>query len=288
MTEPPPTAPLPTEQRKNDSQPSVLRRTGWFSTVFTLYMRELRVYFCTPFGWVILACTMALFGFCLQTVIQIMSKATGEGVMYYLLSNITFWFYFIFIFPLITMRSFAEEERQGTLEGLLTAPVTTTQIILGKYLASYTFYLVLWVPLLLYPWLSHLANLYTAIRYGIHAEGEITYLLADQIGPYAILGLCGTFFIAAGLLCSAMTRSQIIAGILCTSFMISFYFLGRVTELWGEFPAAPIFHYISCTEHVSSFSRGLLDTRPLVFYLSMAVFTLALTKRVVDYRRWTR
>ncbi len=268
--------------------PAITRRTSWFGTLRTLYFRELRVYFSTPFGWVIMACTMALLGFCLQTVIQVMSKAVGEGVMYYMLNNINFWFYFIFIFPLITMRSFAEEERQGTLEGLLTAPVTTMQIILGKYLASYTFYLILWTPLLLYPWMSHLANMYTEWRYGITAEGEITYLLADWIGPYAILALSGAFFIAVGLLCSAMTRSQIIAGILCTSFMISFYFLGRITELWGEFPAAPIFHYISCTEHVSSFSRGLVDTRPLVFYLSMALLTLALVKRVVDYRRWTR
>lgn len=273
------------EETKNSA---LIRRRSWFYTLKTLYSRELRVYFATPFGWVIMACAMALLGFCLQAVLQVMSKATGEGVMYYMLNNINFWFFFIFLFPLITMRSFAEEERQGTLEGLLTAPVTTTQIILGKYLAAYTFYLVLWAPLLLYPWMSQLANVYTECRYDIKAEGEITYLLADWLGPYAILSLCGLFFIAVGLLCSAMTRSQIIAGILCTSFMISYYFLGRVTELWGEFPAAPIFHYMSCTEHVSSFSRGLLDTRPLVLYLSLAVMTLACVKRVVDYRRWTR
>ncbi len=266
----------------------IRRRNSWLATLKTLYFRELRVYFCTPFGWVILACTMALLGFCLQAVLQIMSKATGEGVMYYMLNNINFWFYFMFIFPLITMRSLAEEERQGTLEGLLTAPVTTMQVILGKYFAAYTFYLFLWIPLLLYPWMSHLANIYTSCRYGIIAEGKITYLMADWIGPYCILALTGTFFVAVGLLCSAMTRSQIIAGILCTSFMISFYFLGRVTELWGEFPAAPIFHYMSCTEHVGSFSRGLIDTRPAVLYLSLTILTLASVKRVVDHRRWTR
>lgn len=266
----------------------IKRRSSYISTLLTLYMKELKGYLCTPFGWVILACTMALLGFCLQTVIQIMSKATGEGVMYFMLNNINFWFYFIFIFPLLTMRSFAEEERQGTLEGLLTAPVTTTQIVLGKYFAAYTFYLILWLPLLLYPWMNHLANMYTQLRYNITPEGGITYLLADWYGPYAILALTGAFFIALGLLCSAMTRSQIIAGILSTSLMIMYYFMGRVTELWGEFRAAPIFHYLSCTEQVSSFSRGLLDTRPVVLYLSMAIFTLALVKRVVDYRRWTR
>lgn len=258
------------------------------ATLLTLYGKELRSYLCSPFGWVIMACTMALLGFCLQTVIKVMSTATGESVMFYLLNSVYFWFYFIFLFPLITMRSFAEEERQGTLEGLLTAPVSTSQIVLGKYFAAYTFYLLLWVPLLLYPWMSQLANMYTSWRYGIYPEGGINYLLSDWYGPYAILSLCGAFFIAMGLLCSAMTRSQIIAGILSTSLMIMYYFLGRVTELWGEFEAAPISHYLSCTEQVSSFSRGLIDTRPLVLYVSLTIFTLALVKRVVDYRRWTR
>lgn len=267
---------------------TVKRTRNYLATVRTIYGRELKSFFGTPFGWVILACTMGLMGFCLQAVLQIMSKATGEGVMYYMLSNVNFWFFFIFIFPLITMRSLAEEERQGTLEGLLTAPVTTTQIVLGKYLAAYTFYLVLWLPLLLYPWMSDLGNLYTEIRYGIDAEGRLTYRLADWVGPYMILGLSGAFFIALGILCSAMSRSQIIAGILSTCLMITYYFLGRVTELWGEFPAAPAFHYLSITEQVSSFSRGLIDTRPLVLYVTLTLLTLALTVRIVDYRRWRR
>ncbi len=269
-------------------QDNIQKTRSYFAVLRTIYGKELRSYFGMPFGWVILACTMGLEGFCLQAVIQVMSKATGEGVMYHMLSNINFWFFFIFIFPLITMRSLAEEERQGTMEGALTAPVTTTQIILGKYLAAYTFYLVLWVPMLLYPWMSELSNCYTSIRYGINPEGAIVYRLADWIGPYSILALSGSFFVAMGICCSAMTRSQIIAGILSTCLMISYYFMGRVTELWGEFPAAPIFHYLSCTEQVSAFSRGLIDSRPFVFYISATILTLALTKRIVDYRRWSR
>ena len=208
--------------------------------------------------------------------------------MYYMLNNVNFWFYFIFIFPLITMRSMAEEERLGTLEGLLTAPVTTTQIVLGKYFAVLLFYIVLWLPMMLYPWMSDLGNVYTSIRYNIDPVGNIDYRLADWIGPYLILWLSGMFFIALGILCSSLTRSQIIAGILCTCLMIMYYFMGRVTELWGEFPAAPIFHYISCTEQISAFSRGLIDSRPAVLYITLTVLTLALTKRIVDYRRWHR
>ncbi len=267
---------------------SVKRTRSYLSTLRTIYAKELKGYLGTPFGWVILACTMGLEGFWLQGVIQVMSKATDEGVMFYMLNNVNFWFFFIFIFPLITMRSFAEEERMGTLEGLLTAPVTTTQIVLGKYLASYTFYLLLWLPMLLYPWMSEIGNFYTYTRYGIDATGTVVYRLADWVGPYSILSLSGLFFVALGLFCSSLTRSQIIAGVLCTCLMITYYFLGRVTELWGEFPAAPAFHYLSITEQVSAFSRGLVDTRPLVLYTTAAVFMLALTKRTVDYRRWRR
>lgn len=272
---------------------NILKETGHViaqsaHTLWIIYLKELRSFLCTPFGWVVLGCALALQGFCLQSTLQIMTNATGEGLMFYMLSNVNFWFFFIFVFPLITMRTLAEEERMGTLEGLLTAPVTTGQIVLGKYLAVYTFYLILWLPLLLYPLASDIGNLYTEIRYDIVPEGSITYTPADWFGGYSILALSGTFFIALGILCSSMTGSQIIAGILCTCLMIMYYFMGRVTELWGEFPAAGIFHYISCTEHISSFSRGLIDTRPLVLYLSLTVLTLALTKRIVDYRRWTR
>jgi len=271
----------------NETQ-EIKRRKSWFSTLFTIFGHELHAFLGTPFGWVLLACTMALQGFWLQTVLQTMSKASGEGVMYYMLNNVNFWFYFIFIFPLITMRSLAEEERLGTLEGLLTSPVTTTQIVLGKYFASLLFYCILWLPMMLYPWMSDLGNVYTELRYGISPEGNIDYRLADWIGPYLILWLSGTFFIALGILCSSFTRSQIIAAIICTCLMIMYYFMGRVTELWGEFPAAPIFHYLSSTEQISAFSRGLIDSRPVVLYLSLTVLTLALTTRVVDYRRWHR
>ena len=241
-----------------------------------------------PFGWVILTCTMGIQGLMLQTVLETMTQATGNGVMYHMMDSMFFLLLFIFIFPLITMRTFAEEERLGTLEGLLTAPVTTTQILLGKYFAAYTFYLIIWLPMLLYPWMSEIGNMYTYIRYGESCYTTITYMLSDWFGAYAILALTGAFFVALGILCSSVTRSQIIAAIFCTCLMIMYYFMGRVTELWGEFPAAPAFHYISWSEQFRAFSSGALDTRPLVLYLSFTICTLALTKRLVDYRRWTR
>lgn len=279
---------MSSESTESATNQTLKRSRNYLRTIRIIYARELRGFLCTPFGWVVLACTMGLQGFSLQTVLKVMSVATGEGIMYYMLSDITFWFYFLFLFPLITMRSFAEEERMGTLEGLLTAPVSTAQIVLGKYFAAYTFYLCIWIPLLFYPWMSDLGNLYTLERYGIVAQDALSYRLADWLGSFSILALMGTFFIALGVLCSSLTRSQIIAAIICTCMMITYYFLSRVTELWGEFQAAPIFHYLSMTEQITSFSRGLIDTRPVILYLSLTILTLALTRRIVDYRRWRR
>lgn len=272
----------------DETKNTITRTRSWLYTLRTIFAREFKSFLCTPFGWVILACAIAMQGFWLQAALQTMSKATGESVMFYMLDNVNFWFFFIFIFPLVTMRSMAEEESHGTLEGLLTAPVTTTQIVLGKYFASLLFYIILWLPMLLYPAMSDLANLYTNIRYGVMPEGRINYTPADWFGPISILFISGTFFISLGIFCSSLTRSQIIAGIVCTCAIIIYYFMGRVPELWGEFPAAPAFHYMSISEQISAFSRGLIDTRPVVLYLTLAMLMLGLTKRIVDYRRWHR
>ena len=113
-----------------DKDTIIISRTqSWYYTLRTIFWREFRSYLCTPFGWVILACAIGLQGFWLQAVLQTMSQATGESVMFYMLDNVNFWFFFIFIFPLITMRTMAEEESHGTLEGFLTAPVDRKSVV---------------------------------------------------------------------------------------------------------------------------------------------------------------
>ena len=163
-----------------------------------------------------------------------------------------FWFYFLFIFPLLTMRSLAEEEKTGTLESLLTTPIKTWQVVLGKYFSAYAFYIILWLPMLLYPLLADWSNLITAI----------------------------------GIFASSLTGSQIISGIITIGLLVLIFFMGLIPVVWGEFPAAGIFHYMSCSEHLDRFSAGLVDTRPVVFYLTMTVLTLAVTIRIIDHRRW--
>ncbi|WP_367873737.1 ABC transporter permease [Luteolibacter sp. Populi] len=247
--------------------------------LFIMLRKELRGYFFNPFGWVVLAFVTAMQGAALSTAMKgFRDSPSQDSLVYAVFNNTLFWFWFLFIFPLITMRSFAEEERNGTLEGLLTAPVRTWQVVLSKYGAAMTFYTLLWIPGFLqfrmYEWITDIPPAY--------APGAM-------LGAYTILMLMGAAFTAIGCLASALTSSQIIAGLLTIGMLVIQFFLGYVTNIWGEdFRAAGLFHYISSQEHLHYFSRGLLDTRPVVYYLSSAALILFFTYQVIDYRRWRR
>ena len=261
------------------------------SPIITIFRKELRGYLGTPYGWIILAFVMFLQGISLSATLKVFQiEPQKEGILFFILHAPTFWFYFLFIFPLITMRTLAEEEKTGTLESLLTAPLKTPQVVIGKYLAAYVFFMILWLPLILYPLLGSLANVYVSIFYDYTAtmDTQLSYRMCDWVGSYAILFLMGAWFTSIGILCSSLTSSQLISGITTIGTLLCIYFLGLVPLIWGEFPASGIFHYISSVEHLDRFTAGLIDTRPLVFYASMTILTLALTFRIVDYRRWKR
>lgn len=246
-------------------------------TLIILYKKELKHFFLTPFGWVVLAFIMLLQGLSLSSVLEQYEKAPVQAnILFSTFTTFIFWIYFLFLFPLITMKQFAEEERSGTLENLLTAPVTTWQVVFSKYLSSYTFYLFLWTPVYLhlqiFSWVTGSPPPAT--------EGDI-------IGTFLILALIGSFFTAVGMLASALTSSQIIAAIITFGALAFHLFLGYIPMIAGDsFQGAVIFHYLAVQEHIAYFSKGLIDMRPVAYHLSMAVFTLILTHHIVDYRRW--
>lgn len=244
-----------------------------------LALKELKGYFLTPFGWVVLAFVSIMQGISLSAAMKgFRDSAVKDSLVYVTFNAPLFWFYFLFIFPLITMRLFAEEERSGTLETLLTAPLRTWQVVLSKYLAAMAFFAVLWLPLLfqfqLFSWVTRLPPAFDT---------------GSLVGAMAIVMLMGAAYTAIGCLASALTSSQITAGLLTVGILVIQYFFGYVTVIWGEsFAGAPLFHYISSSRHLHYFTSGLLDTRPVVYFLGMAVFVLFLTHQVVDYRRWKR
>ena len=242
-----------------------------------LTKKELNSYFLTPFGWVVLAFVVLMQGLSLSSAMKgFRDTPVKESLVYVTFHTPFFWFYFLFIFPLITMRLFSEEERSGTLETLLTAPVRTWEVVLSKYFAAMIFYVILWIP----AWFQFKAFSWFTEVPPAYSEGALW-------GSFLILFLMGSAFTAVGCLASSLTSSQIIAGIVTITMLIIHYFLGFVTVIWGEsFAGAGFFHYISSQQHLHYFTNGLLDSRPVVYYLSVTVMVLFLTYQVIDLRRW--
>lgn len=245
-------------------------------SLLILFGKEFKAYFLSPFGWVVLAFTLVMQGLSMSTALKLYASGpVSENLLFVLFHSPNFWFYFLFLFPLITMRLFSEEEKSGTLEGLLTAPVKTWQVVGSKYLAAYLFYTLLWVPVL-----------FQLKVFSFAVEGADPWTTGAVQGTFLILYLIGALFIAIGCLASALTRNQIVAGIIAVSLLVFQFFLGYVTSIWGQFEAAAAFDYLAIQQHLERFSRGLIDTRPIIYYVSMTAFVLMLTHQVVDYRRW--
>ncbi|MFM2170806.1 MAG: hypothetical protein RI957_1035 [Verrucomicrobiota bacterium] len=246
---------------------------------FILYRKELRGFLLNPLGWMVVAFVVVMHGVSLSTAMKAFSDSPmTQSLVYIAMHTPLFWFYFLFIFPMLTMKLFADEQRSGTLETLLTAPVTTSQVVLSKYFAALSFYVLAWVPsylqFQLYPWITEMPP---AWNHGA------------MIGTYLIIGLMGALFIAIGCLSSSLTSNSIIAAIITLGLLVLQYFLGFVTTIWGEnFPGASLFQLISTKQHMHYFCSGLLDTRVVVFYLSLTALTIGLTFHVLDFRRWRR
>ena len=242
-----------------------------------LYFKELKTYFLTPFGWLILAFAALMQGLILSTTLEAFeNQAQTESLVHLNFTSPFFWFYFLFLFPVLTMRLFSEENRSGTLEGLLTAPVKTWQVVLSKFFAAYTAFALLWIPAIVH------FKLFTTLT-----DIPPPFANGELYGAIIIIMLMGALFTAFGCLASALTSSQIIAGVICVGILFVHFLLGLVTSFFGgQITAAPLFDFVSSQNHLQDFSRGLIDSRPFAYYLSLTVFVLYLTLHLLNYRRW--
>lgn len=178
------------------------------------------------------------------------------------------------LITVISMRLFAEEKRSGTIETLMTAPVTETEVVLGKYAGALTFVLIAVIPAVGYIFLL------SALSPGINFVD-----VGAICGGCLILFLVSSFFVSIGLFVSLMTKNQIIAAICCFCAVWLALIFGELIaaleiglEKEGEF--------ISAVTHIEDFSRGLVDTRPIVLYVSGTIFMLFTSTRVLESRRW--
>jgi ABC-2 type transport system permease protein len=243
-----------------------------------LLWKELRSIFYSPVAYLVLTMFLLVSGLTFFTVLQALSETEARlTVMRGFFQSIYFWFAFLPVFPLITMRLFSEEYKLGTIEPLLTAPVNDWQVVLSKFFAAMGFFLLLFLPLILYfrifEWIS-----------GTPA--------ADSAGTFwttlLIMVLVGMAFVALGCLASALTRNQIVAAAisLCLCLALLFagdfaiYFFNPSASIW------PVISYFSISDHVDEFSRGIVDTRRILFYATFTLLVLIGTFHVFQYRKW--
>ena len=248
------------------------------SRFFILFGREVSSAFHQPLAWIVLCFFLLVTGFNFHAGVSLLNLGSGSTTMVEAFFNtVYFWIPFVLVVPLVTMRVFAEEAKMGTLETLMTAPVRDVQVVLAKFAGCLFFQILLWAPSLLY----FLA--FESVT-GVEAAGAVGSL----VGAYAMLLLMSSFFTAIGCLASALTDNQIVAAAMSFAVILFLFFLGFLSFL---LPAtAPLLreatYYVSPIEHMMDFSRGIFDTRPLVFYTTSTLLALFATFHVFQYRRW--
>lgn len=233
--------------------------------------RELRAYFLSPLGWVVATGFLFFHGLSFQTILDYLNDPRAPASMtpldFFFGGTLFFWLAMLFVGPVLTMRLLSEERRSGTIEMLLTAPITEGQVVLGKYLGALVFYLFLWAPTLLY--VALLAR---------HLPLDWGPVAASYLGTIGIGGL----FLAIGLFMSALTRNQVVAAV--GSFALIFLsFLPAFVEFLVNDPQVrDAVQYLNLYQHMDEFSKGIVDTRHLVYYVSVSALFLFLTSRALE------
>jgi ABC-2 type transport system permease protein len=255
--------------------------------VAALVEKEWRHYFGSPIAYVALSMWTVLFGFffwvifkqfllySMQTAQQMemgggFKLSLNELVISPVLRNMAV--VALFILPMLTMRLFAEERRQGTMELLATAPLTDLQIVIGKFLGAMALYTLMIV--------SGFANFALLWKYATVAP-EWKPLLT---GGLALL-LVGAAFIALGLFLSTLTRNQIIAGILGFGLALIFWVLGWLDQPMAD-PVTKVVAQLGVTNHIDPLMKGVVDLKDLVFYASFTAFGIVLAHQSVLSQRW--
>src|SRR5205809_6116306 len=253
--------------------------------ILAIVQRELRAYFSSPIAYVVLTIFVFLSGIFFRSILAqvmqfaLMSQMRAQQAgpqpidMPGMISRgflSTMSVILLFIMPMLTMGLFSEEKKRGTIELLLTAPITDLQVVLGKFLAAGAFYAIL----LLSTWIPT-GVLYL---YGSPASGPI-------LTAYLGLLLYGLSIIAIGVFISTLTENQIISAVLSFG-VIMLLWLVDVMASQAESTSKEVLTYLSILSHLDDFTKGVLATSHIVFYLSLMLVALFLTYRSVDSLRW--
>jgi ABC-2 type transport system permease protein len=234
--------------------------------------------FASPIAYIVLVFFLLVSGADFYFQLSFMNqRPVAYSVQEAFFNSVFFWFAFVLIFPLITIRLFAEEFKLGTIEPLMTAPVRDWQVVLAKFFGALIFYVILWLPTLIYFWV------FQAVTHQHAANSTGAYL-----GTYLMLLLLGMFYLSVGCLASALTKNQIVAAVISFCIITLHFFSGLISFVLQEVSSSTrqLLGYFSALEQMGELSRGEIDTRPMVLYLSMTVVMLTLTYQAFQSRKW--
>ena len=250
-------SPAPVTRALSLPVPSLIRN------IAAVAEREVRSYFTSPVAWVVTAMFIAMWGYLFAAIV-----AGREANLRPLLSNVSVTF--LFAAPLLTMRLLAEEARTGTLELLLTQPLRDAELVLGKYFGSIVFLLFMLAMTLYFPILLE--------KFGNPDEGPM-------VGGYIGVLLQGMAFLAIGLMASAMSANQIIAAAVTFVSLLMLWLADALSRVLSG-PASQVAQYISITKRFEDMPRGVIDTKDVIFFLSVIVACLFITTQIIGARRW--
>jgi len=244
----------------------------------TLFRRELASFFFSISGYVIIAATTFLVGWGFVILINNLGgDVTPMPITELFFRTQFYWLIVLFTPPVITMRLFALERYSGTFETLMTTPVTDICVVLAKFGAAITFYLIMWLPML---------GCLFVVQHFARQSGALDP--ATVGGMYFGIALTGALFLALGCFASAITRSQMVAAMVTLLMGVSLYGGGYLAE---HIPAAAqwqsqVLSHFALFKQMHDFARGVVDTRAVVFLVTTTFFFLFLTLRAVESRRW--
>ncbi len=250
--------------------------------VIAIAQKELKSYFASPIAYIVIGLWallygyffVAILGFFVRQSMQMMQMQgpqamnVNQQLIRPLLQNVTI--LVLFLMPMVTMRTYAEEKRSGTIELLLTSPVTDFQIIMGKFFGAVALYVIMLAVTLV-----HLALLF------IYGNPEWKPIFTAYIG----LLLLGSCFISLGLLISSLTKNQIVAGMVTFAVFLMLWVITWIGSFSGP-TVDKLTQYLSIIDHYDDFGKGVLDTTHVIYYLSFITFGLFLTAKSVDSERW--
>lgn len=252
--------------------------------ILTLMGKELRLYFISPIAYVVAMVFLAISDFLFYNQIQYFSGLSmrmmqfqnnlpelniHDAVFRPTLFNMSF--ILLLIMPLLTMRLFAEEKKEHTNELLMTSPITITEIVFGKFIAALVVYFLLLV-----------LSLHLPLMLSLAVDISWEPLFTSYLGLF----LMGAVFLSMGLFASALTDNQMIAAVISFGILIGLWMAGASVHTAGESALGQVANYLSMSNHLDQFIKGLISSRSLTYFISMTALGLFLTHRVVESQRW--